>query len=228
MRSLYFVPVIHDVSDMGSFSSAIETDSRALLGDNVWIQHKCTVSAFWDSIECFFDSLNVGGFKIYQDGLPADGRIGLQIIKQGVKDGSRNYIIIENMMNMGAVLVKTEDLGLLEQEHSYIKQMTQARTQREIEISIRRCKEAQERLLNQRDAYIARRIDDTLLKDETGVLFIGANHDIVTGLPVDIKIIPVKDATKLRRYHRIIIGALNKKLLKQTADEIIAPVRIDL
>ena len=61
-------------------------------------------------------------------------------------------------------------------------------------------------MLKERDGYIARRIDETLREGESGVLFIGAYHDIASKLPEDIHVVQVKDITEVREYQRGLSG----------------------
>jgi hypothetical protein len=55
-------------------------------------------------------------------------------------------------------------------------------------------------LLKQRDDFIAKRIGETLGEGETGILFIGAYHDILPKLPDDIQVSQIKDVAKVREY----------------------------
>jgi len=43
--------------------------------------------------------------------------------------------------------------------------------------------------LQERDEYIASRINNTLKDEENGVLFIGAEHNVIPGLAKDIEVI---------------------------------------
>ena len=61
------------------------------------MKHKKTVVNFWDSVAVFLGSLTAIGFRLYQDGLVADGEIGMKIVEQGVRDGSKNYEIIAQL-----------------------------------------------------------------------------------------------------------------------------------
>ena len=54
----------------------------------------------------------------------------------------------------------------------------------------------------QRDDFIAKRIRDTLGDGETGILFIGANHDVLSRLPNDFELIEVK----VSKYHPKLIS----------------------
>jgi hypothetical protein len=55
-------------------------------------------------------------------------------------------------------------------------------------------------LLNRRDNFIAKRIEQTLKPDEKAILFIGAFHNIKKRLPKDIQIKEIKDVAKVKRY----------------------------
>ncbi len=209
MRRLYFVPILHMSADMGSLASALDERAKAELGPELWQKHKETVSAFWDSIAHFFDTLNAHGFKIYQDGLVANGVDGLKIIKEGISQGSKNYEIIGKLLEREAVLVKTEDLALVKQEHVLVTKI--ARSRRLDQNEARALRYAQSRLLGQRDDFIAERIKQTLADNEIGVLFIGAYHDILSRLADDIQVIQVKDLAKIREYHRTLAAATTKR-----------------
>lgn len=225
MRKLYLVPIIHTSSDMGSLAGALAQGAIAELGQELWQKHKRTVSGFWDSIARFFASLDVNGFKIYQDGLVADGVVGLRIIREGINLGSKNYEIIGNLLERGAVLVKTEDLALVRQEHAYITKMARSKSLKEKESAALRYKLARSRLLRQRDDFIAKKIKETLGEGETGILFLGAYHDILAKLPDNIRVTQVKDVAKVKEYHQTL--ASTKKYsqhLQQLALYLVSPI----
>lgn len=112
---------------MGSLASALEAEAAGL-GQELWQKHKEIVSGFWDSVDEFFTSMDIEGFRIYQDGMGADGSDGYRIIGEGIFQGSNNYKLIGGLLQKGAILVKTEDLTLVEQEHDYILQIAQAKS----------------------------------------------------------------------------------------------------
>jgi hypothetical protein len=202
MTKLYLVPIVHTSADMGSLASALDEAAKAKLGQEVWQKHKEAVSGFWDSTGQFFDGMDVKDFKIYQDGMVADEADGLRIIKEGISQGSKNFEIIGKLLERGAVLVKTEDPLLVKQEYAYIAKIAHSKSPKEKEVWTLRYKVAQGRLLRQRDDYIARRIKETLHEGETGVLFIGAYHDIPSRLPEDIQVVQVRDIDKVREYQK--------------------------
>lgn len=204
MRKLYLVPIVHMSADMGSLASALDEGASAQLGQDLWEKHKEIVSGFWDSVARFLDSMDVNGFKVYQDGMVADGADALRIIRKGISQGSKNYEIIGKLLKRGAVLMKTEDLALVKQEHAHITKMTRSRSRKEKEVAALRYKLAQNKLLRQRDDFITKRIEQTLAEGETGILFIGAYHDILSRLPDDIRVTQVKDVAKVRQYHEAV------------------------
>ncbi|MDO9581260.1 MAG: hypothetical protein Q7J06_11990 [Bacteroidales bacterium] len=191
---------------MGSIASTLDDRAIAKLTPELWQRHKEVVSVFWDSIGRFLDALDVNGFKVYQDGLVADGEDGLRIVRECVSQGSKNYEIVGRLLERGAVLVKTESLSLVKQEYGHITKMTRSKSVKEREVAAIRYKLAQGRLLKQRDEFIAGRINETLAEGETGILFIGAYHNILVKLPSDIKTIQVKETNNVREYHKLIVS----------------------
>jgi hypothetical protein len=202
MRKLYHVPILHMSADMGSLAPSLDETANADLGQEVWQKHKEAVSSFWDCIAQFFNALDVKGFKIYQDGMVADGADGLRIIREGISQGSKNYEIIGKLLERGAVLVKTEDPTMVKQEYTYIAKIAHAKSRKEKEVWALRYKLAQGDLLRQRDDFIAKRIQETLAEGESGILFSGAYHDISSRLPDDIQVTQVKDVGKIKEYHK--------------------------
>lgn len=206
MRSLYIIPIIHMSADMGSIAPALDDRAAAKLTPKLWQRHKEIVSVFWDSIGRFFNSLNVNVFKVYQDGLVADGAEGLRIVRESIDQGSKNYEIIGKLLERGAVLMKTENLFLVKQEYSYINKMTHSRSLKDREVAALRYKLTRGKLLKQRDEFIAKRINETLAEGQTGILFIGAYHDIIHRLAPDIKVGQVKEVSRVKEYHRALMN----------------------
>ena len=147
--------------------------------------------------------------KIYQDGMVADGEVGQKIVEEGIKSGSKNYEIISKLLQKGAILVKTEDFKLVKEERDRLLAMTQAKSITLKLIALIKYKLVKNRLLIKRDKFIAKRIDETLNQGETGIIFIGAYHNIKKWLPKDIQIKEIKDADKIREY-QILLPFYNK------------------
>jgi len=215
-------------ADMGFFGPALGEGANAVLGQELWQKHKEIVSGFWDSVARFFDSLDGNGFKVYQDGMVADGTEGLRIVREGIALQSENYEIIGKLLERGATLVKTEDLALVRQEHAYITKIVGSKSLKGKEIAALRYKLAQSKLLRQRDDFIARRIKETLSEEEPGILFIGAYHDVIPKLPQDIEIREVKKAEKVREYQRLLSNPRrDKRHFEQLAQYLVSPITLD-
>jgi hypothetical protein len=226
MRKVYLVPIVHTRSDMGSIAPILSEISAVALGKELWDEHQKTISKFWDSIARFLDSLEISNFKIYQDGLVAAGEDGLRIVNEGVRLGSVNYEIVSGLLRRGAILIKTEDISLVKREYGYIKKLTGAKSLREREAAALRYKLAQRKLLEERDNFIARTIDGTLQEGDTGILFIGAYHEVLSKLPADIRVVQVKEVTRVREYHRVLtsISIETQAQYQQLAEYLISPI----
>jgi hypothetical protein len=228
MRKLFFVPIIHSPADMGTLGIVLSDTSAAVLGRELWDRHSRTISLFWESIARFFLSDGIIAAKIYQDGLVAAGADGLKIVNEGVKKGSINFAIISALLQKGAALIQTEDIALVQKEYSYLKKITSAGSNREKETALSRYKLAQTALLADRDKYIAGKVESTLKDGETGVLFIGAYHEVLSRLPADINIVQVKDLNKVRQYHHLLsnFSIKTRDPYQQLADYLAAPVPV--
>ncbi|OGO23519.1 MAG: hypothetical protein A2Z28_05305 [Chloroflexi bacterium RBG_16_51_9] len=210
---------------MGSMASTLDDGAAAKLTPELWQRHKEIIFAFWDSIGRFLDALDVNGFKVYQDGLVADGEEGLRIIREGINQGSKNYEIIGRLLERGAVLMKTEALSLVKQEYGYIKKLTSSKSLKEREVAALRYKLARGKLLKQRDEFIAGRINETLAEGETGILFIGAYHDVVHRLAPDIRVGQAKDVARVKEYHKLLINTKrHDQQLKELGEYLVSPV----
>ncbi|MEK6584555.1 MAG: hypothetical protein AABY66_06815 [Nitrospirota bacterium] len=204
MRTLIYVPIIHTSADLGSLAEEVTKRGISDLGSEIWSKHEETVLSFWDVIIKYFDSIEVSGFKLYQDGMPAEGEVGQRIVDEVVKSGSKNYEVIANLIHRGAILVRTEDVDLVKKEHNMLLRITRAKTLVNKFTGLIRYKLAKDNLLNKRDEFIAERIEETLNEGETGVIFIGAYHNIRQRLPKDFQIREIKDINKVREYHKLL------------------------
>jgi len=212
-------------ADLGTLAPAMDRRGIVELGKDLWLSHKETIARFWNSIAEFFDSLEVKGFKIYQDGLIADGEMGIRIVEEGLKEGSKNYQIISGLLERGATLVKTEDLHLVKKEYDFISNIVNSKSPTGKIIASLKYKLAEDKLLRERDNFIAKRIVQTLNYGETGILFIGAYHDILSKLPDDIQVSQVKDVTKVREYHKALANPKeDDQHFHQLAEYLMSPV----
>ncbi len=211
MKKLIYAPVIHMSADLGSIAKQADKKGIAGFGEDFWKKHRETISGFWDSIVKYFTNLEVKDFKIYQDGLVVDGEVGQKIVEEGIKAGSKNYEIIDDLLKRGAILVQTEDFALVKEERDRIVKITKAKATTKKLTAYLWYKFTKNRLLNKRDNYIAKRINETLNHGETGILFIGAYHDIIPRLSKNIQVTCVKEARKVRDYQRLLLHYRRKK-----------------
>ncbi len=204
MRTLIYVPVIHTSADLGSMAKDISKRGIRDLGEEIWTKHRKTVEGFWDAISDYFNSLDVKGMKIYQDGMVGEGEVGQKIVEDTAKAGSKNYQLLAKLLERGAVLVKTEDFKFVKQEYDKLLAITRAKSILRKVMAFLKYKLVKTILLNKRDTFIAKRIDETLEPDDKGILFIGAFHKIKGRLPKNIQVREIKDTDKVRRYQRLL------------------------
>jgi hypothetical protein len=173
MRALIHFPVIHDSYDLGSFSQTV-TQSQA---PQQLQQHQLAIERFWLTVVSVIEGLelNYAQLKLYQDGLPVCDK-ETEIVNEVAASGSRNYKLLQYLQQKGAQIIGTESPDLLFQEYSLIKQSAQSEEKAQL-------------LLNQRDDYIAQRINNTLQEEEMGILFLGILHNIEDKLAKDIVLI---------------------------------------
>lgn len=220
------MPVIHTEPDLGSVAPEIEALSRRIYGEARWNQHRETVARFWNAISDYFDSLDVSGFKIYQDGLLADGELGLKIIREGAARGSRNYEIVLKMVEKGAEIKKTEDVTLLKEEYERIVKLSQSKSFLGMGLAYLQYKMRKNHLTKERDSFIARMINGTLREGEEAVLFIGAFHEVGSLLSQDIVVKEIKAREKVRAYFEELIGGKDEERFAVLSAYLAAPVTL--
>jgi len=187
---LIVIRIVHTPFDMGSVREDLVKEGVARMGRQRWEENQRRIEQFWNEVETEVDLLGLDskGLHIYQDGLPCAGALGERIVRETAAKGSRNYQIVQKLMDQGARIEATESPTLLRQEYDYIKAFMEAKSdveRREAEASYNSVKD---KLLEERDAFIAGSIDTTLGDGETGLLFIGASHDVIPKLPKDIEV----------------------------------------
>jgi hypothetical protein len=225
MRTLLYVPIIHTRADLGSLAKDVEARGLDKFGESMWRDHLRTIDGFWDALSSYFDAINVSGAKVFQDGMIADGDLGLMIVREGEKAGSKNHRLVSKLLQRGAILTRTEDFGLVKKERDRLLKMVRAKTTAEKLFGLIIYKLTKKTLLNQRDESIARRINKTLGEGETGILFIGAYHQIKPRLARDIKIKEIKDSQKIKEYQSLLPSyPKNKKRFEDLSGYLISKV----
>ena len=190
MRKLIVIRIVHAPSDMGSASAGLEKAGISTLGRVRWQENQKKIESFWLELEKEVDDLgmDVGKLRIYQDGLPCAGALGERIVRETAARGSKNYQIVQKLMDRGAQIEATESADLLRQEYDYIKALLEARTDEERRSAEERYNQVKDKLLEERDLFIARAIDASLKEGETGLLFIGASHNVLPKIAGDIEV----------------------------------------
>jgi hypothetical protein len=195
-RFLVCVPIVHTQADMGALNEPIQRLKVKKLGKRTWERNLELVKNFWTQIEQTTEDLALPyeRVRLYQDGLPVCGH-ELEIVADLAKAGSRNYQLLLKLKAKGAILMGTESPELLVEEYQLVKQvfaeeMSPSSSRR---ASQEKEKSLQGSLLKRRDQFIGRRISQTLLPGETGVLFVGMLHSVEPWLDKDIQVLhPVR------------------------------------
>ena len=216
MRNLLYIPMIHVDSDLGSVAASVNRKSVEICGKERWLRHKRIVEAFWERIRDYFNGLNPQGLKIYQDGLMADGDLGRKIIEEGAKRGSPNHQIVLNLIERGASIRITEDVDLLKKEFNRILQLAEAGPELGEDIA-REHREEGDRLMAERDRFIATTINQTLKEEERGALFIGAFHNVIAELEDDIKVSELKRLDTVKAYFETVLAGGDDDAFEQLA-----------
>jgi len=193
-RTLIYVPIIHTLSDMGALGESVRRRTLMKIGKQSMTRKLDLINNVWTEIEKVIDGLVLpyGNVRLYQDGLPVCGK-EVQIVTELAKAGSRNHQLLVQLMERGAKLMGTESPELLIVEYERAKQMTATENILKKDRGIALQKGAADQLLKKRDRYIAGRINTTLDKGETGILFLGMLHSPQSLLDRDIRVIyPVR------------------------------------
>lgn len=224
MRRLLYIPIIHTDVDLGDLATGIEERAKALLGDSNMRKHKEIVNLYWQAVVDYWQGKNVVGLKIFQDAMATDGALGQNIVKSLADKGSPNYKILAQLIEHGAILVKTEDPEPLKEEYFLMRELTKNKSFSESVSALQQYQRRKDTLLKARDASIITSITEHLKEGETGVCFLGAEHQIVARLPKDIEIIALKDPAKVRAYSQGFRS--NKGDMKILGSYLIAPIEI--
>ena len=190
MRKLIVIRIVHSPTDMGSAGGALEKAGISTLGRHGWQENQKKIENFWLELEKEVDDLGLDAkmLRIYQDGLPCAGALGERIVRETAAKGSKNYQIVQRLMDRGAQIEATESADLLRLEYGYIKALLEAKTDEERRTAEERYNLVKDQLLEERDLFIASSIDASLKEGETGLLFIGASHSVLPKIAGDIEV----------------------------------------
>lgn len=183
MRLLIKIPIVHAAQDMGSLRARIRQEYIGRYGHEKWLEHLKSIDEIWDGIRQTIASLKLpcAAVRLYQDGLPVCGK-ETEIVRDVAEQGSKNHLLLLELMAQGAQLMGTEDPALLLKEYQ-LHQPGPSDTQTNDDPTRQ---EQGRKLLMERDHYIAQRIHQTLLTNEIGLLFLGLAHSVEPLLHSDI------------------------------------------
>jgi hypothetical protein len=193
-RTLIYLPIIHTQSDLGALGESIRRIELRKVGKQSMQRKIELINRVWTEIENAIDRLDLSyeSVRLYQDGLPVCGR-EVEIVSELAGAGGRNHQLLMRLMDKGATLMGTESPELLTLEYERAKQITDTENILKKDRGIALQKPAGDQLLKKRDQYIAGRINTTLGKGETGILFLGMLHSLQGLLDRNIRVIyPVR------------------------------------
>jgi hypothetical protein len=175
---------------MGALRESIQRAKLKRLGRKGWERNVNLVDKLWAQIEHSLESpvLAYERVRVYQDGLPICGREG-DIVAELAKAGSRNHRLLLRLRDKGATIMGTESSELLVEEYQLLKEVFASPSPAIATRSEARQKALKDSLLKRRDQFIARRINDTLLAGETGLIFLGMLHSLGPWLDKDIRVV---------------------------------------
>lgn len=225
MRRLVYVPIIHTGPDLGTLAAGIEGRASAVVSSRNWQKHKEVVNLYWQAIASYWKSENAAGYKIFQDGMPVDGIAGKNIVKDLAAQGSINHQVIEQLLEQGAELVQTENPALLKQEYLLTSALLKKKSLGGSLLALFRYKWRKGSLLKARDTYIINSINTNLRDGDTGICFLGASHQVLSGLARDIEVITLKDPAKVRAYSQLFTSKKGEDEVRRLGSYLTMPIK---
>lgn len=191
MRRLHVIPIVHSNEDLGKLAPQIDARKSELVSAEQIQTTRHTVRSFWEELRKAIEawSIDFSNLLVFQDALPVEPKGGegipLLIVNDLAEKGSQNHVILRWLGQQGAQIVGTESSELLLEEYRLAKQMLENEDYDDTDSADRTLGLS---LLNQRDQFIADRIDDLLDEETVGLLFIGLMHSVEEKLPNDIAV----------------------------------------
>lgn len=188
MRRLYYVPVIHSQADFGE--AKILEFKRRLYSKEKIEETERSIRAYWEKAERELfrrlqaDKVDRSSLQIYADSFPVvPDHILREALHERCRRGMFWCLIIQKLIDKGATLEGTEDLQLyLKEARAVMEAIESGDAQSPYAQRLRKRSDIDriQSLLKgfeERDRFIAKRIDETLR--DTGVLFMGLGHKVV-------------------------------------------------
>jgi hypothetical protein len=134
---------------------------------------------FWSYVEEKLQGFVGKTQRIYRDEVCQGGKEGLAYLSSVDRE---NFTIVRKLVENGAVLEATEDSLLVAESKSWLDMIEQNPLDT-------MPLELYQETVRERDGYVTRRIDETLLDEKTGILFLKPGREI--NLNEHVKIIKV-------------------------------------
>lgn len=181
MRILYVVPIIHHDADQGRFGDTLRRVREKRLGARRAQAQTKIIENFWHLCQRRIKRTvkDFQGIHIYQDSLACE--IKDQAVKNllsGMPLESPNDRLLRELLRGGAILEGTEDGNLLKEFLSIYVALTKIKDEGERERKYQELRPRIEELIQKRDKFIAKRINETLPENGRGIFLIGRKHQV--------------------------------------------------
>lgn len=187
MSHLIIIPIAHTHADSGSLGDKISSGKL----------YQARAAQFWAEVSRYLDTLPLDLFpdlQVYQDSLINGPE---EIVNKVVEETQTpNFEILRWLKGKRATIIGTESGRLLMKEVQGLRAI--ADCQDEVSRNAARLAYFKKSLwlLDERDEYIAGRIIETLPRGETGLLFIGSEHDVESHLGKEIQVFTPETITR--------------------------------
>jgi len=187
-RRLLYVPIVHAEADLGDLAARAREATEKAQGPHAWARRQAIVNDFWLRLHAWAESQPTwAGVHLYQDGLPVCGH-ELAIVSEVAAKGSPNHRLLRTLIERGGVLMGTESPELLKRELDLARAQLDRPPGQAVDP---RHADRARTLLERRDRFMADRIAATLPEAATGVLFIGAMHNVRRLVDPSIQVVDV-------------------------------------
>lgn len=168
-------------------------------GKNMSKDYLVKIETYWSEVKSRIDNLQdkLGKInKIYHELVDAGGKKGFEVIKSLNK---KSYQITRTLSQKGAVLEAVEDGDLVKESMDWARCLA---IYPQSERALRKISQFYVEVMQKRDIYIAKKIDETLKDNQIGILFIRENNNIKFPSRMEIFRVQPSVLDDIRRYLR--------------------------
>lgn len=145
-------------------------------GEKPSADYERKLKKYWHQVESQLDDLirKLGRIdKIFHELVDVEGDRGMQIVKEVNPEG---YKMIKRLNEQGAQLQVTEDTRLVRESIDWVRCLGLRLESTRVPLLI---SQFYSRVTQERDGYISQRIENTLKKNEIGILFIREQNEVL-------------------------------------------------